>query len=243
MNNKRDNFPWVLIIGIAILIMAAYIAHPFVLRRYIDSIDNRGLFGDSYGVLTSLFGAVTIILLIITLIYQKKEYKKTLEEMELSRKAQEESKDALSKQAETLKFQRFENTFFKLFEIHLNICNELSFASKDKGKKAFSILSHHIYNMHLNNPKTIKEDFGAFHDYTNNLKNIFSFIDTECPNKSISERKKYFGFILGQFTAAEWKVFNYYMKNIDKEIETKFIQKYNLSTLNPAEYHFNSSSQ
>lgn len=63
------------------------------------SISKAGQFGDSFGILNSLFSGLAFISLIITIKIQQKEMKDTKEEMFK---------------------QNFENTFFKLFEQYNN---------------------------------------------------------------------------------------------------------------------------
>ena len=197
----------------SIVILLVYIGYPFIVTVFFDNEwEQIGQFGDSYGSINSLFTGSTLLLLIYTVLMQRVELKYTIEEFRRSATAQEQSHQALRMQAETLKIQQFENTFFKLLEIQLHICNELSYNSKEKGKKTFSMMSNTISNFSRTRPDLIKEHFNAFNDYINNLKNIFKFIDTEYPKEEKLKKVKYFGFVFGQFTSAEWNVFNYYIK-------------------------------
>lgn len=81
------------------------------------SISNSGVFGDSFGLLTSLFSGLAFAGLIITIVMQKKELALQREELSLTREELSGQKQEMQAQNETLKVQRFENTFFKMLEL------------------------------------------------------------------------------------------------------------------------------
>lgn len=87
------------------------------------SIDKSGVFGDSFGLLTSLFSGLAFAGLIITILMQKDELALQREELSLTRDELSGQKDELRTQNETLRVQRFENTFFKMLEI-LDSCRK-----------------------------------------------------------------------------------------------------------------------
>lgn len=76
------------------------------------SINNAGVFGDSFGVLTSLFSALAFLGVVLTLSYQREEFK--LQKIEL-----EENRKEMQKQG-------FENSFFQMLKLHNDILNSLS---------------------------------------------------------------------------------------------------------------------
>lgn len=76
------------------------------------SISNAGVFGDSFGVLTSLFSALAFLGVVLTLSYQREEFK--LQKIEL-----EENRKEIQKQG-------FENSFFQMLKLHNDILNSLS---------------------------------------------------------------------------------------------------------------------
>jgi len=87
------------------------------------SISNSGVFGDSFGFLTSLFSGLAFAGLIITIVMQKKELSLQREELSLTREELSGQKQEMQAQNETLKVQRFENTFFKMLEL-LEACRK-----------------------------------------------------------------------------------------------------------------------
>ena len=217
--------------NLAIIILLVFIIYPILIFTLWGKWESGGLFGDSFGMITSLFSGAAVILLIITLIIQKKEYKITRDEFELSRKAQEQSSKALEIQAKTLKLQQFDNTFFNLMNMHNLIIHELRFGSGD-ARYSFSLLSNEVtsYRQHKTNPKisieTLQGYFKTFNSYFISLNNLFKFIDTHLPTEDISERKMYFDFILGRFSASEWLIFEFFVEEIDIDSLSDIIKKY-----------------
>lgn len=80
------------------------------------SINNSGVFGDSFGPLTSLFSGLAFAGLIITIVMQREELALQRQELNLTREELNGQKQEMQAQNETLKVQRFENTFFKMLE-------------------------------------------------------------------------------------------------------------------------------
>ncbi|WP_037950701.1 MULTISPECIES: putative phage abortive infection protein [unclassified Sulfuricurvum] len=107
------------------------------------SISNSGVFGDSFGLLTSLFSGLAFAGLIITIVMQKKELALQREELSLTREELSGQKQEMQAQNETLKVQRFENTFFKMLEL-LEACrNDVFYQSNNvsyKGRDAIKAL-------------------------------------------------------------------------------------------------------
>lgn len=108
----KKNWIWFLF---PILIIIGYggfvIIKTYPISEY--SIEKAGQFGDSFGILNSLFSGFAFISLIITIYIQQQEIKD-------SRK-------------ETLK-QNFENTYFKMIELYSNVIANLNFKSYTKNE-------------------------------------------------------------------------------------------------------------
>lgn len=90
------------------------------------SIDKTGVFGDSFGLLTSLFSGLAFSGLIITILMQREELALQREELGLTRKEISGQKEELKAQNETLTVQRFENTFFQMLEILESCRNDIT---------------------------------------------------------------------------------------------------------------------
>lgn len=116
------------------------------------SISNSGVFGDSFGLLTSLFSGLAFAGLIITIVMQKKELALQREELSLTREELSGQKQEMQAQNETLKVQRFENTFFKMLEFLENCRNDVFYQSQGssfEGKDAIKQLYERYTKVHL----------------------------------------------------------------------------------------------
>lgn len=98
---------FVIIIGYGITLI--YLSWP--IENY--TIANAGVFGDSFGVITSLFSALAFAGVLFTIAIQR-------EELNLQKKEAAESKDELIK-------QRFENSFFQMLNMYNQILSEITF--------------------------------------------------------------------------------------------------------------------
>lgn len=81
---------------------------------------NKGEFGDMFGSINSLFSGFALAGIILTILMQRKELK--LQRLEL-----QETRFEFATQNETLKLQRFENTFFSLLNLHHQIVNDIDY--------------------------------------------------------------------------------------------------------------------
>lgn len=95
--------------------------------------NERGTFGDQFGAVNALFSGLAFAGLIYTIILQRHDLKLQRrdlrlqrEELALTRKEMEEQTAEFEKQNETLKIQRFENTFFNMLSQFQEVVNSLS---------------------------------------------------------------------------------------------------------------------
>jgi len=70
-----------------------------------DTLGNRGLFGDSYGALNTLFSGLAFAGVIAALVMQMQELRLQRRELELQRREMEESRRELGRQADVLEQQ------------------------------------------------------------------------------------------------------------------------------------------
>ncbi len=75
------------------------------------------LFGDSFGAVNALISAFAFAGMIVTFVLQRYELGMQRQELEAQRE--------FSTQNETLRLQRFENTFFNMMELQQSIVNDL----------------------------------------------------------------------------------------------------------------------
>ena len=95
--------------------------------------EQRGTFGDQFGAVNALFSGLAFAGLIYTIILQRHDLKLQRRdllyqrrELELTRKEMEDQTAEFEKQNETLKIQRFENTFFNMLSQFQEVVNSLS---------------------------------------------------------------------------------------------------------------------
>lgn len=142
-SEKKDrsisNWWFVLLIVVCILlwIVGLWGTHEYVNSRYVikepqDILTNPGVFGDSSGAINALFSALAFAGVIFAIILQKKELQLQREELKQTREELEGQKHEFEQQNETLKRQRFENTFFNMLSLQQEIVNSLSYVEEHK---------------------------------------------------------------------------------------------------------------
>ena len=105
----------------------------FSLVFFVENENTRGTFGDQFGAVNALFSGLAFAGLIYTIILQRRDLelqrndlRLQREELALTRQEMEEQTAEFEKQNETLKIQRFENTFFNMLSQFQEVVNNLS---------------------------------------------------------------------------------------------------------------------
>lgn len=109
-------------LGIAAVIsIILYAVFLLVVTSPIDklTIANAGVFGDSFGVLTSLFSALAFAGVAFTLAMQKEQIESQNKELQIQKDEAIENRKEMKKQA-------FENTFFQMLKLHNQIVSDIS---------------------------------------------------------------------------------------------------------------------
>lgn len=202
------------------------------------SISKAGQFGDSFGVLNSMFSGFAFISLVITIYLQQKEMMDTKQEMFN---------------------QNFENTFFKMLDLFNTVIKDLNFKCKEKteympglgnitiyfnkiGKETFKYdnnfnikgkeVIYELLNLFLKYAKIIDKDhtrkvIGRYEDFHNEFESnighyfgtiyqILKFID----ESSISNKERYSNLFRAQFSKLELEFLFYH--STSKKAESKF---------------------
>lgn len=185
-HSKPNISPWVSI-SISVSILLAVCLYPILISLWIPAATERGVFGDSFGALNTLFTGLAFAGVIITILMQRNELKNQREHNEL---------------------QRFENLIFLMINLHLDIIDKLEFltdkrrdvfgaylnAIKDSSKELqeFSVLSK-LSSSQINQLSTLnsEDDVSNFvgsinnsnisTDETNILKEVFKNKQTSIP--------------------------------------------------------------
>lgn len=84
----------------------------------LGNIDKAGTFGDSFGVLTSLFSGLAFAGIVFTVLLQREELSLQREELRLTR-------DEIKNQNDAIKHQNFESTFFQMLRLHNDIVSSI----------------------------------------------------------------------------------------------------------------------
>lgn len=127
-------------------------------------------FGDFFGgVVGAIWSLAGVILFYIALQEQRKDIKinqealiKQIEEFELQRVELGETRAVFKDQSETLKIQRFENTFFQLMNLYNEIIGNLKFESYEK-REVFT-MSGEILRVNFRNylDNYVGDGYGGF---------------------------------------------------------------------------------
>lgn len=122
MNESKQFDNWTTRISILLIIIFLWIGCWFLLLNnpYLKDYTQRVQFGDMFGVVNSLFSGLAFGGIIYTILLQREELKAQREELRLTKRE-------FITQNETLRLQRFENTFFNLLNIHNKIVDSLKY--------------------------------------------------------------------------------------------------------------------
>ncbi|MEL6560272.1 MAG: putative phage abortive infection protein [Bacteroidota bacterium] len=132
-NQKKESNTKDILLGVLLFVLVVllwYFSWQFIDKSIISTDDTltdtetKGLFGDKFGAVNALFSALAFAGIIFTIFLQKRELKLQREELE-------ETRGEFIKQNETLKKQRFENTFFQLLSLHNDIVDKLRIKAID----------------------------------------------------------------------------------------------------------------
>lgn len=167
---------------------------------------NTGIIGDSYGTLNALFSALGFGIVIVSLFEQQKRLRDQQKELDTN-------KSLMNK-------QMFENSFFKMLEMHNNIVKDMDIIIKGKiayaGRDCFRffrtrfIKSHSAAKSKLPSKDEliiINAAYITFYNryqsdlghYFRNIYNIIKFVD----NSHVSDKEMYVNYIRAQLSSHE----------------------------------------
>lgn len=200
----------------------------------------RGQFGDMYGALTSLFSGLTLIFLVYTISQQNKLIKQqddmieqqhkdyqiavdalkkqhedlelNREELKLNREELTETRKEFVQQNKTLRYQRFESTFFNLLKLNLeraSLFNHLTYSNHptlvEKILKTYGTLTemHNSYQKDI-----VPQLYPAVVAFGNSVS---YFLEWLCKRKIKGGRKRYLQLSLSQFLIQDKEFLFYYL--------------------------------
>lgn len=185
------------------------------------SNETRGTYGDMFGTVNALFSGLAFGGIIITILLQRKELGLQREELHATRKEFEIQND-------TMKLQRFENTFFNMINLHHLIVNSINIEhlslnsvqemarivrtgekvyEKFNGRNAFPFLVKIFHDIYHNDDASFDESYDVFFKeyqsvlghYFRNLYHIFKLIK----NSDIKNKMDYASLIIAQLSVYE----------------------------------------
>ena len=200
--------PFKMILSIALIAFPIIWLMNWILVKwyYSCSPESQGLFGDMFGASTSLFAGISVVLLIYTVLLQKEEIA--------------EGREEFKKQNRTLSYQRFDNTFFNMLELHHRILANLPWKHESFAK----YISDHINRLEAHETlERLRESYNSislsftlqhFGKYIGNFEIIIDYVLTQ--KKKSKNQDKYLKIYFAQLTTPE-KVFLLYYYNLTEK--------------------------
>lgn len=155
-------------IGFVLLVM---IVSFFVIYKCIDCWEHRGQFGDLFGVVNALFSGLAFAGLIITIRQQHLDLEYQSQSIAQTKQELENQTREFNEQNETLRIQRFENTFFKMLEVQQSIVNDLYAADSHKER---------VEEVSPDNYRRLSKEILAQDEYRG--RNLFYYVFLRCPH-------------------------------------------------------------
>ncbi|EMK6832330.1 hypothetical protein V9J59_000934 [Vibrio cholerae] len=127
MNTRK--LQW-LLIGGSVVAITSYASLLIYLAWPINeiSINKAGVFGDSFGILTSLFSALAFAGMIITILLQK-------EELGLQRQELADTRKEIAAQKEILRTQSFNDNFYRLLDYYKDNLSKVVVLDKENNQQ------------------------------------------------------------------------------------------------------------
>lgn len=132
-NTKTNEDQWLRYFLWAVAFVLLIMGITFwIVTKYVGSWEKRGQFGDLFGCVNALFSGLAFAGLIITIRQQHKDLENQREAIKQTNAEMESQTAEFERQNETMKQERFEDTFFKLLDMHKNIVDDLYAADSHK---------------------------------------------------------------------------------------------------------------
>ncbi|KIO37863.1 hypothetical protein DB48_03110 [Shewanella sp. cp20] len=215
------------ILGGVVFVVASYATFLLWITWPISSltIGQAGVFGDSFGIVTSMFSGLAFAGMIITILLQR-------EELGLQREELRETRLEIAEQKKIFKIQNFNESFYRLLDFHKRNLSELSVYSDEKSERlkgidALSFLlgrlkkSYSSYGFQgfkdTTEDEKIEMSYALFVEvqttlvrqsrYLETITSIFTLIDTQLEKQS--EKEVYLDLFASQLTVYELKYIFY----------------------------------
>lgn len=238
---KSNIFQLLLLSFFCIVVVIALIVYSQEKDFTIGKLANLGDFFG--GILNPIFAFLAFLALLVTIILQATELKATRKELRKSSKAQKKQSKSLKLQNKATKLQMFENTFFQLISIFIELKSNFTVSHWERlhGIKNGQPTSNTIVrNMTFH--ETIQrfledlkgqcsgdyEKFNNTHEsvtgsYFAQTYQIIKFVD----ESSINDKQKYINIFRAQFSKAELELLFYHcLGSIGKRKFKELVERY-----------------
>lgn len=235
---------WKLPVGLIVIIIFAWLTSWGLISNFIEAPGDRGVFGDMFGAVNSLFSGLAFAGLIYTILLQKNELGLQRQELELTRRELKGQKEAMEAQNKQIELQSFEGTFFQMLKLHNELLDSIEFRNRNDGsykaRDCFSIVwkekRDKLTRSYCDNSKERREEIKTgyselwdmyesnFGHYFRSLYTIIKFID----NAKIENRKHYANIVRAQLSSHELLLMYYNCIYFDASKFKPFIEKYAL---------------
>lgn len=258
LSNKeiKKKLPWILIsFGLfaffCIVSVFGVYSISFKDFSFIADTEKFGQFGDFIGgTLNPILAFLSFMALLYTIKIQMDELKLSREELEATRKelegsriAQQEQSESLKLQNEATKLQMFENTFFQLISVFIELKRNITSTKKERvngliGKdfksdsviitlnsiETITLFINEINNKYSGNYNNFNKDYEATTgSYFGQIYQIIKFIETS----NINNKKKYSDIFRAQLTKNELEFLFYHcLGTIGKRRFKKLVEDY-----------------
>lgn len=233
---------WIFASVATVIVVLIWSYLPAILTGSYDAISERGAYGDTYGTVNALFTALAFVGVITTILLQRKELTLQRQELRLTREELAGQKKQLQIQSDTFKQQRFENTFFELLRVHIDIVSALSKSdnwgkNERRGRECLAsqkkILRGYILRSGERNVSdSIDRAFEELYEndpphlghYFRQLYHIVNFVD----KNEIEEKQRYADFVQAQLNNDELILLAYNGLSKHGESFKPLIEEYSL---------------
>lgn len=134
MTRKKGNSDWALFIVILVVLVCCWAGGWWLIHNFIKADPSsaallsdqgaRGLFGDQFGAITSLFTTFTFMGIVFAILQQRRE---------LSAQS-----DSIEWQSKVLAVQSFETGFFNLLDQYRSIISQLKISAGSEGREVYA---------------------------------------------------------------------------------------------------------
>lgn len=201
---------WIIITAVLCLV---FWASNLLFAIAVDT-DTRGSFGDTFGVVNSIFSAFALLGVAWGISQQRQQLSQTREELEVVKDGREETRRIFKDQQANLQQERFETTFFQLFSAFQNLTSSLTV------KDGTDVLGKDVFSVYLRSLNS-RYKFNIDQVYDAELENIDDVKDLEhfpnnflLANMSIlqhtySDFFKVFGSDIGRYFRSLYTIIKY----------------------------------